>query len=1075
MLSTQQIAEMNISMLGLGAPIEKDGEGYNKPDYVRMECIGMLTTELTFEEAYLALTTMQKYKNTQLTAYRDELDETYKAYEEEYHKRYPEDVSWKGERALESAKDGSRHQKGDYRKRELLYLGDKDDCAVVRFQEFVDNMDLKPYDGRWMKSPSGKYAMKIPYKYIDNFLDDAADKGRYGYEAPQALKDAIEAYKEREASKPKEQEKSLSEPIAVLTPTGKTNQYGQDIYILSMNNWSFNQRLWELKDKGLKYVDAKSDRDSVRISTNERLLPRLLSFLKEQNVDVSPVENAPVIDRNKSDNTLIDVSKLKLPFKPFDFQIEDAQTVVGKKKALLGHDMGCVSGESSVTVLIDGNMVAVTIDKLYKIVDLFDDIKIRAFANGRYAFYPIKAVIDKGVRDTVRLEFTGRGGYLDCTPDHEIFTTNGWKPACKLKEGDKVVNYNNHETTYFNQPFIMHQLQMTDVSTQEWRSKKGSKNGSLKCLICAHEALVSRISRNATPIRVYDIAIDDPEIHNFVCNNIVVHNCGKTFISALVGMSIPEKKLVICPETLRLNWKRELEQTDGVNNGADIKVVYSKDKNPQFGKDWTIMGYKTAVKFAGLIMDEKFNCMFVDEAHKCKAVNNYGTPTSQQAKTVMALSQSMKYTYLLTGTPMPTRNKDLYNELVMLGEINPNAPFAFSRFGKKFCDGYNNGFGWNFDGSSNTDELHETLCKYMTRRLKSDVLPNLTKQRLPIVIEAPLSKDYRDIEKRLHHMEDGDTYMALAMTGRRHLSKCKADAAIDFADTLLEGDEPVVLVAEFNETLDKTMQHFADKKIPACCIRGGMTDSAKQQAVDDFQSGRTKVCCINLIAAGVGITLTKAHNMVICDFDWTPANMTQVEDRICRTGQNEHCNIFYICHEKAILDDIFMEMITDKSANIDKVVDNAENTVDLVGMKEGGIENAPSGATDFLARLKARIEADNGGEKPKKSRAKSKPTPPPSDDEDKPTETTAADNRRYSVMKDDNVVYKTDDVKDAVSTAEAENNGLWMRGGTSDEKYSVKDNVTGETIPTTEPEWKDNQKDDETYEDKQLSFGDIEL
>lgn len=1164
MLSTQQIAEMNVSMLGLGAPIEKDGEGYNKPDYVRMECIGMLTTELTFEEAYLALTTMQKYKNTQLTAYRDELEETFQAYEEEYHKRYPEDESWKGERALDNAKDGSRHQKGDYRKRELIYLGDRDECPVMMFQEYVENVDLKPYDGRWMKSSSGKFAMKVPYKYIDNFLDAVADMGRYGYEAPQTLKDAIEAYKEREASKPKEQEKSSDEPVATLTPTGEVNNYGQDIYVLSMNNWNFNQKLWELKDKGLKYVDAKSDKDSVRISTNERLLPRLLSFLKEQNVDVSPVENAPVIDRNKSDNKLIDVSKLNLPFKPFPFQIEDATTVVGKKKALLGHDMGCVSGKSKVRIKENGKVATreVYIDNLFKLIQKDPTIQIKSLVNGRFAYMPIKAVIDKGIRDTIRIE-TEKGA-IECTPDHEIYTEHGWIEAEKLSVGDTIFSnglpekciecgstenlitykyakwlgyckscmtrlkkngykgvvkkvdnhgyirlvgngtkdmpdyekmkgqggiYEHHQVWYEN---TGHVVAEGEVVHHKDLNKRNNEFSNLQLMTdLEHKLLHADINKYSLPQfnenidfvikhgkkvffvpqktvitniqpaskqKVYDIAIDDPEIHNFICNGIVVHNCGKTFISALVGMSIPDKKLVICPETLRLNWKRELEQTDGVNNGADIKVVYSKDKDPQFGKDWTIMGYKTAVKFAGLIMDEKFNCMFVDEAHKCKAVNNYGTPTSQQAKTVMALSQSMDYTYLLTGTPMPTRNKDLYNELVMLGEINPNAPFAFSRFGKKFCDGYNNGFGWNFDGSSNTDELHEILCKYMTRRLKSDVLPNLTKQRLPIVIEAPLSKDYRDIEKRLHHMEDGDTYMALAMTGRRHLSKCKADAAIEFADTLLEGDEPVVLVAEFNETLDKMMEHFGDN---ACCIRGGMTDSAKQQAVDDFQSGRKKVCCINLIAAGVGITLTKAHNMVICDFDWTPANMTQVEDRICRTGQNEHCNIFYICHEKAILDDIFMEMITDKSANIDKVVDNAENTVDLVGMKEGGTTEAPAGAAAFIERLKARIEEDNanGSSKPvKKSKPKAKKV--------------EADNRRYSVVQNGSTVYKTDDIKDAVATAEAENDHLWMIGSTGDNKYSVTDNTTGENVPTQEPDWKENQP---YTEDAQLSFGDMEL
>ena len=782
MLSVQEIQDMNISMLGLGAPVEKDGEGYNKPDFARMETIGMLSAmvELSFEETYLTLSTLQKYRNTQLKAYKKELEDTFKAYEEEFHKRYPEEQEWRGERALEEAKDGSKHGLNDYKHRDLKFIGQKDDCAILQFQEYIGSVDLKPFGGRWMKNPNtGEFAMKIPFEELDRFLEYASTLGRYGYDAPQELKDALQKFNEAKEQLP---EMDSSEAVAHLTPLNKQNSYGYDLYELDMNKYAFNQKLWDLKGKGLTYVDAKSAKDKVTISTNDRMLPRLLSFLKENLVDVSAVENAPKIDvkaeMNKSGNTLIDVSSLDLPFMPYPFQIEDAQTIVGKKKAMLGHDMGC----------------------------------------------------------------------------------------------------------------------------------------------------------------------------------------GKTFISALVGMSIPEKKLVICPETLRLNWKRELEQAD---KGADISVVYSKDKAPRFGADWTIMGYKTAVKFAGLIMDAHFDCMFVDEAHKCKAVNNYGKPSSQQAQTVMTLAQNMKYTYLLTGTPMPTRNKDLFNELVMLGEINDKQKYAFHKFGVKFCNGHSNGFGWDYGGSSNTEELHDILQRYMTRRLKTEVLPNLTKQRIPIVIEAPLSKDYRDVEKRLHKMEKGDTYMALAMTGRRHLSKCKADSAIEFAESLLEDGQPVVLVAEFNETLDKMMEYFGDA---ACCIRGGMTDTAKQKAIDEFQSGEKQVCCINLIAAGVGITLTKAHNMVICDFDWTPANMTQVEDRICRTGQKEPCNIFYICHEKAILDDIFMEMITDKSANIDKVVDNAENTVDLVGMRDG--TSAPSGAEDFLSRLKARIEADNAGEgdKPKRKR-----------------------------------------------------------------------------------------------------------
>lgn len=90
---------------------------------------------------------------------------------------------------------------------------------------------------------------------------------------------------------------------------------------------------------------------------------------------------------------------------------------------------------------------------------------------------------------------------------------------------------------------------------------------------------------------------------------------------------------------------------------------------------------------------------------------------------------------------------------------------------------------------------------------------------------------------------------------------------------------------------------------------------------------------------------------------WTPANMTQVEDRICRTGQGKTCNIFYILHDKAILDDIFLKMITNKSANIDFVVDQAENTVDLLEMKESRAAN------DFLSRLKEKVCAEKKGKK----------------------------------------------------------------------------------------------------------------
>ena len=65
------------------------------------------------------------------------------------------------------------------------------------------------------------------------------------------------------------------------------------------------------------------------------------------------------------------------------------------------------------------------------------------------------------------------------------------------------------------------------------------------------------------------------------------------FDSISVEKFIQMPKLVICPESLRLNWYREIKN---VKNDADVHVLMSNE-TPHFGKDWTIVGYHTASKY----------------------------------------------------------------------------------------------------------------------------------------------------------------------------------------------------------------------------------------------------------------------------------------------------------------------------------------------------------------------------------------------------------------------------------------------------------------------------------------------
>jgi len=483
---------------------------------------------------------------------------------------------------------------------------------------------------------------------------------------------------------------------------------------------------------------------------------------------------------------------------------------------------------------------------------------------------------------------------------------------------------------------------ISEQTKEDIRKKLQEEEERQKSWNISHYKLVD-LSNYKLPFKPYPYQLDDAK-------TIVAHNrfllghdmgCGKTFIAGIVGESIPTPKLVIVPESLRLNWKKELMQ---INPNNDIQILLSKD-NFSLGKDWTIIGYSTVSKFLPELLEANIQCIFIDEAHRCKAIDNYGKPASQRANAVLQLCEKAKYCYPMTGTPIPTSNKDLFNIFKMLKapEIITGNKWDFLNYGKTFCNGFNNGYGWDFTGSSNNEKLHTILSKYMVRRLKRDVLPNLTKQRIFIPINIS-SKEYAKIEKRLSESsgESYDTYMALAMTGRRLMSKQKLEASIDLAEDLLDNGKSIVIVSEFNETLDAIMEEFEGD---CCCIRGGMSDAAKQKAIDDFQSGKVHVCALNTIAGGVGVTLTRAHNMIICDYDWTPANMSQVEDRICRSGQTEPCNIYYIYGENSTFDKLFMEMITEKSGNIDEVVDMSENTMNFV---EGKSSNA---SASFIQRL----------------------------------------------------------------------------------------------------------------------------
>lgn len=433
---------------------------------------------------------------------------------------------------------------------------------------------------------------------------------------------------------------------------------------------------------------------------------------------------------------------------------------------------------------------------------------------------------------------------------------------------------------------------------------------------------IMNLNRINLPFTPYDFQPED--IKQMLKDKTVLNandmGCGKTFESVITGESIPVKKLVICPATLRLNWEKEIRM---INPDADVSILYS-NKPFRVGSDWTIVGYPSVAIFQSELEAENFQCIFIDEAHYCMAVSSKGLPTSQRAKAVLRLTATSGRVYALTGTPKPTRNKDIYNILKMIRHdlVKGN---SFFKFATDFCDAKQTKMGWDFDGNSNDIKLNELIKPQMIRHLKRDVLPHLKKIRMSIPVEINLCgyrRNLIDYEKRVRNKQTAQ----LACLSKAKLSiaieKVKETAA--FAKDLISDGNKVIIVTCVTEVVDRIMKEFEGNVV---CIDGRMNDKKKNEAKDRFQEGDEQVLVMNIEAGGVGLTLTRSHFMIFNDYDWTVGNIVQAEDRICRGDQKECCMIYYMTAIGAKEEEQLVNTLTRKSISINDTVDGGTGEI----------------------------------------------------------------------------------------------------------------------------------------------------
>lgn len=186
----------------------------------------------------------------------------------------------------------------------------------------------------------------------------------------------------------------------------------------------------------------------------------------------------------------------------------------------------------------------------------------------------------------------------------------------------------------------------------------------------------------------------------------------------------------------------------------------------------------------------------------------------------------------------------------------------------------------------------------------------------------------------------------------RRIGRAKAELAADYAAQLARSTGKVVFFAKHLDVMDAAEDVFTKRGIGHTSIRGDQTATARQKAIDTFVSDPDcAVIVCSLTAAGVGINLQVASNVVLAELSWTNAEQTQAIDRVHRIGQREPVTAWRIIAAQTI-DARIADLIDSKAGLAARALDGSAEEVSsssdvqvetLVALLTSALEAADAG------------------------------------------------------------------------------------------------------------------------------------
>lgn len=368
--------------------------------------------------------------------------------------------------------------------------------------------------------------------------------------------------------------------------------------------------------------------------------------------------------------------------------------------------------------------------------------------------------------------------------------------------------------------------------------------------------------------------------------------------------------VVLCPKSMIASWQREAERFLGATYRVEDVSAAGYERRDWSKANMIVANFdalaRAGVKIGGFARARR-TLLIVDESYYVKS------DRAERTCLALALRDSCVRAFVLCGTPAPNAALDLLSQFDLA-----DAGFTF---------------GPVRPVSGELIRSRIASRGVVVRRLKSDVMPELA-PKVFIPHRVVLSVRQRWLYDRASNGQWLETRGVDAKVIRWPLRSqfqrrawqfkicnspsavdptCTSSAKLEALDRILnnlvsERGEKVVVWSHLSQPIMEMMQRYS-AYLPVC-ITGETSIEGRTDAVDRFQTDPVvKLFIGNPAAAGAGITLTAASNVVYYSLSNRAADVMQSLDRVHRRGQRAAAIDVYVLIAENTVEELAWEHV----------------------------------------------------------------------------------------------------------------------------------------------------------------------